>query len=312
LASSAPALPTGFAVRPATLEDLGAIDELYVASERALGIRPERRSTYLRWRWSQPYVDLGRDTRVAFAGGAPAAFGMAFVEEEAPAVLNCMGRVHPDHVDRGLGAWLLGVFEHTARSRGSVTTIRLGIEEADARGHELVTAAGYRRVRSSFDMGVELDGGTAPAPPAPGVSVRAYEPGEERLLWRLEVEAFRDHWDHERDQTFEAFHADWFGDPVGPPRIFVGELGGRPVGVLAWILDHGEPYVFSVAVVRDARRRGVASALLGAAIAAATEEGFREMTLSVDAESPTGAVGLYEKAGMRVLRTLAVYDKDVA
>lgn len=311
MASSVPEPPSGYVARPATLDDLGSIDELYVASEQTLGIRPERRSTYLRWRWSQPYVELERDTRVVLAGDDLVAFGMAFVEDDAPTVLASMGRVHPGHLGRGLGALLLEGFDRASRAVASVATIRTWIPEEDVRGHDLVSAAGYRRVRSSFDMGVELHDVVASPPPSPGVAVRPFEPGEERLAWRIEVEAFRDHWDHEQDQSFEAFRADWFEDPSAPPRVLVGELDGRPVGVLAWILDHGVPYVFSVAVVREARRRGVATALLREAITTAAAEGFREMTLSVDAESPTGAVGVYEGVGMRVLRTLAIYDKEV-
>jgi ribosomal protein S18 acetylase RimI-like enzyme len=82
--------------------------------------------------------------------------------------------------------------------------------------------------------------------------------------------------------------------------------------VIAWTVDHGVPYVFSVAVIREARGRGIATALLRHAMATVAAEGYREMTLSVDAMNPTGAVRVYEKVGMSVYRSLAVYDRDLA
>jgi ribosomal protein S18 acetylase RimI-like enzyme len=47
-------------------------------------------------------------------------------------------------------------------------------------------------------------------------------------------------------------------------------------------------------------------------MAQAAADGFDEMTLSVDAESPTGAVRVYENVGMTVARETAIYDKDLA
>jgi ribosomal protein S18 acetylase RimI-like enzyme len=313
LASSDPALPAGYAARPASHGDLDAIDALYVASEEAMGIRPQRRSGYLSWRWSQPVVDLGVDTRVVLApDGSMAAFGMAFVEEDAPSVLGCMGRVDVAHLGRGLGAWLLSWFDARAAARRGVKTCRLGIEEPDAPGHVLAAAHGYERVRTSFEMGVALDPDLRPSDPPSGVTVRPFVPGEERDLWRVEVEAFRDHWDHEEDQPFESFMSDWFDDVVHPPRILVAEQDGQMVGVLGWIIEPDVPYVFTVAVLPHARRRGIATALLEHTKADAAAAGHTEMTLSVDATNPTGAVRAYEKVGMTVFRSLAVYHRDVA
>lgn len=304
-------MPAGYEARPATLDDLPAIDEVFVSSERVLGARPDPRSGYLRFRWSQPYVDVERDTRVLTHEQRPVAFAMAFVDESTPTVSRCMGRVHPDHVGRGLGSWLLGFLEGHAHGPGGVATCRAGVDDRDVAGHDLVAHRGYRRVRTSFDMGASLEAGRRAGAPPAGVTIRPFAAGEERTVWRLEVEAFRDHWDHEGEQSFEAFYGDWFDDPGSPPSIRIAELDGRPVGEVAWVVDHGVPYVFSVGVLREARGRGIATALLDRAMADAAAHGFGEMTLSVDAASPTGAVRVYEKVGMRVLRSTAIYDKDV-
>ena len=185
----------------------------------------------------------------------------------------------------------------------------MGVEEEDAAGHRLLAEHGYVRVRTSFDMGVPLRGGEAAPPDSPGIRVRPYAPGEERALWRIEIEAFRDHWDHVEDQSYAAFVADWFEDPDRPPRVLVGEVDGEPQGLIAWVVDHGVPYVYSVAVRREARGRGLATAMLEHTKAAAAAEGAAEVTLSVDATNPTGAVRVYEKVGMTVHRTVAAYEK---
>jgi ribosomal protein S18 acetylase RimI-like enzyme len=41
------------------------------------------------------------------------------------------------------------------------------------------------------------------------------------------------------------------------------------------------------------------------------ERGERRVGLGVDADSPTGATRLYERAGMRVVEETAVYRKDL-
>lgn len=312
MASSEESPPEGYTARPATREDLPAIDRLYLENERALGTRPEPRSGYLGWRWSQEFVDLDRDTRLLERDGALAGFAMVFVEPHAATLGSGMWRVHPDHAGRGLGTWILGYVDRRSRDHPGVTTIRLGVEEEDVAGHRLLAEHGYERVRTSYDMAVPLRGDETPPADPPGMRVRPYVPGEERTLWRVEVEAFRDHWDHVEDQSYESFVADWFEDPDRPPRVLVGEVDGEPQGVVAWVVDHGVPYVYSVAVRRAARGRGLATALMAHTKAIVAAEGAEELTLSVDATNPTGAVRVYEKVGMTVQRTVAAYEKAIA
>jgi ribosomal protein S18 acetylase RimI-like enzyme len=50
------------------------------------------------------------------------------------------------------------------------------------------------------------------------------------------------------------------------------------------------------------RRRGLGEALLRSAFDALHARGFRRAGLGVDAENATGAVALYERAGMHVVR----------
>jgi mycothiol synthase len=66
-----------------------------------------------------------------------------------------------------------------------------------------------------------------------------------------------------------------------------------------------------VATRRSARKRGIASALLSRALADARSAGFTAASLSVDADSPTGAFGLYQRAGFAIRTTSVTQVKDL-
>lgn len=313
MASSDLRLPPGFRTRPATRDDLPATDGLYRASELALGVLPEERSSYLRWRWSQPYVELARDTRVVHHGEDLVAFAMAHREEDdAVGPLIGMGRVAPSHLGRGLGSWILEWYGRTAADRAA-DAVRTGCPAEDEPAQSLFRAAGYDRVRTSFDMGVDLTGSEEPGQPLAGVTLRPFRPGrDEQVLWQTATEAFRDHWDHEGDQSFESFMAEWFGDPNDPAEVVLAEADGRVVGEVGWVRVPAGAYVHSVAVLAAYRRRGIGGALLHAAIVDAAAETLPHIYLSVDGANPTGAVGVYQRAGMSVLRTVHLFDKELA
>ena len=67
----------------------------------------------------------------------------------------------------------------------------------------------------------------------------------------------------------------------------------------------GEPglgWVGILGVRSPWRRRGLGDALLRASFAALYERGLRRVGLGVDTENVTGALRLYERAGMRAVR----------
>jgi ribosomal protein S18 acetylase RimI-like enzyme len=68
-------------------------------------------------------------------------------------------------------------------------------------------------------------------------------------------------------------------------------------------------YIPQVRTRRAGRRRGIASGLLTTALCAAKADRFDTATLDVDADSPTGAVGLYERLGFVVKDTKIAHRK---
>ena len=68
-------------------------------------------------------------------------------------------------------------------------------------------------------------------------------------------------------------------------------------------------WVGSLAVRRPWRRRGLGEALLRDAFLRFAERGKRSAGLGVDAENTTGAVALYERVGMHVVRRSDTWER---
>lgn len=67
----------------------------------------------------------------------------------------------------------------------------------------------------------------------------------------------------------------------------------------------------TLGIRRPWRRQGLGLALLHHAYGECWRRGVRVVRLSVDAESPTGAPRLYERAGFRMEKQFARYMKRV-
>jgi ribosomal protein S18 acetylase RimI-like enzyme len=70
-------------------------------------------------------------------------------------------------------------------------------------------------------------------------------------------------------------------------------------------------YVSYIGVLSAARGRGVAKGLLSTVIADAAERGRDRVTLEVDADSPTGADGLYLGMGWKTSYVTESWHRDV-
>jgi len=94
-----------------------------------------------------------------------------------------------------------------------------------------------------------------------------------------------------------------------------GEMvpGGALVSTLVPADEEGVPgsYVDYIGVHRRARGRGVAKALLLTVIADAAERGRNRVGLEVDADSQTGADGLYRSMGWETAYVTQSWHKDL-
>jgi ribosomal protein S18 acetylase RimI-like enzyme len=149
----------------------------------------------------------------------------------------------------------------------------------------------------------------AEATPLP-VRIEGYEPALAERVRAAHNEAFADHWSSE-PLTPELWTRDFVGDPYFRGDLsFVafdgGEVAGYTVNYVAeadWeAAGIREGWVGQLGVRRPWRKRGLATALLVRSMRAFRDAGLDAASLGVDAENPTGALGVYERIGFRPFR----------
>jgi GNAT superfamily N-acetyltransferase len=234
------------------------------------------------------------------------------------------GRVHPDYQNQGIGNYLMEWAEARARQslgkappEARVSVLTTTIHENQA-AHELFQTRGYKPTRCFYRMMIEMEPDVPPPDPVwpEGIAVRPYRLGiEDRAVYQTIQEAFKDHWGVVEGETFE----EWFHwieedekfDPsvchlavTGNDQI-VGALLARP----EWEGDASVAWIDELGVLRPWRRKGIALALLRHSFGAFHHRGHYKIGLGVDVESLTGALQLYEMAGMRVFQQRDAYEK---
>jgi mycothiol synthase len=172
---------------------------------------------------------------------------------------------------------------------------------------------GWRPVRHTFQMQIDLDGYLSEPAWPEGIGVRTFRPGEEQRVYEANNAAFA------QDFYFEPKpFDDWRTVHIDAPRFdpalwWLAEHDGELVGFSrnAWHFS-GDPsfgWIESLGVLPAWRRRGLATALLRHSFRDFRGRGATRVGLGVDAENATGAVALYERVGMRIHRRSDTYEK---
>lgn len=275
---------------------------------------------WMRGRWTAPGVDRDRDFAVVESPSGELC-GFLSVEAEPPfAEVFALGIVAPAFHGLGLGAAIVSETERRARrfvelaDLDARVLIHAGALADEPRVSALLSSRGYREVRRFELRRVDFAGEPAPPLDIEGLSVRGFRPEEARQLYEAHVEAFADHWG-EGTETYEDFrhhHLDapdydaglWFGAWDG--NQLAGYVGGQEKSRE----DPSRGYIALLGVRRPYRRRGLGEALLLQAFGALYRHGQRGAELHVDADSLTGATGLYAKVGMTAHPRFATWEKD--
>ncbi len=204
------------------------------------------------------------------------------------------------------------------RARGlRETLLDSGAYSDDARQQTWLSTAGYERTRTWLQMSRSVVEGDASDLPAPreGVMVRTVDRYDDGLpvaqdlqdIHRVLEESFQDHFSSYRE-SFPEFVMRLREDPGHRwdhwwLATVETDDGVLPAGALVSTVlraDSGGAegsYVDYIGVHRRARGRGVAKALLHSVIGDAARRGRNRVGLEVDADSPTGADGLYTAMG---------------
>jgi mycothiol synthase len=307
-------LPEGYTARPPDLADAPAVAALIAACEVATtgGTKMSEEELVNDWRG----IDLADEAIVVVASGGRIV-ASADVLNRSYLHVSVYGYVHPDERGRGLGRWLVDWGERWTRDRmerapaDARVVVQHYINGKNEAARRLLDGCGYAPVRGVYTMAIELsDPPSAPAWPE-GLCVRALVLGQdERNAHEAHEDAFRDVWGRPRS-TFERFTAITRQEDFDPTLWFLVEDGAELAGVCFSKLIAGRGWIDVVGVRRPWRRRGLGLAMLRHAFGELYRRGAREIGLSVDAESITGAPRLYTRAGMHMDQQFIIYRKEL-
>jgi mycothiol synthase len=270
---------------------------------------------------SSRVANFHSDSRLTFTpDGTMVAAGLVATPPPGGLRVELFGGVHPGWRGRGIGRALLGWQCQRAGQIQRVTApgirwhaaIRVSAGEPTAR--RLLARLGFTPVRYFCEMLASTCApGNATLPPGLRSLPPEAEAGHGRPLYEAYMEAFAGNWGHQRREfdrwlsttlRSEDFRPDlsrlaYDGDEIAafilsyrdndPDRIHVGEVGTR----LPW------------------RGKGVAGALLAEVIRACARAGYPYVCLVVDTDNPTGAMGVYERAGFRREHVLAAHWRPI-
>jgi mycothiol synthase len=319
-------LPDGYTMRGATLDDLPeAVDMFNACSRQLIGTAEVTLEGYRR-EWEIPRLNLPEDVKIVVApDGSIAGCQEVWDLYDPHTRINTWGRVHPDHRGRGIATSLLRWAEERARQAffrapaGARVTMTSWINSLDTAAHDVMLHAGYSMIRHSYRMRIDF----TEAPPAPvwpeDITLREFDPDRdlEAVAWTVR-EAFRDHWgyiEHPFEQDLQALRHTVSNVRFDPSLWFLALRGKAVVGVsLCALRTEDDPdmgWVDDLAVVRPYRKQGLGLALLHHSFGELYKRGRRKVGLGVDAFNLTGALRLYEKAGMRVCRKFNTYEKEL-
>ena len=311
----------GLTFRPLAMADLAAVNSVIAASFAVDSPLWHSSTEELEQLFSTEGVDLARDGIVGVdADGHVLACGVSVpVPSRATLVLVILeGSVHPDVRGRGIGRAVLAWQLDRGRQQLAASGVDLpGILEhtdlAGAPSLALAARAGLEPLRYWIEMERPLrESVEVPELPA-GYELFVPTPADIDDLLVAKNDSFRDHWGSQ-----PMLSSDWRRFLEGSSSRLdlsaaVRDDSGR---IAAFALVNVDPdgfaargypfgYVHWVGTVRDHRGRGLAPVVLGTALAAIAADGLDAAVLDVDAENPSGALGLYERLGFE-RRTTAV------
>lgn len=278
------------------------------------------------WYANASGYDPLRDCLIAQVGDAVVGYGKVHWVDDTDGGRNyaSWGAVHPNWRRRGLGRAILRANHRRLREIAATHDLASDVQrrfeswaaETQVGALALLESEGMTVARYFFEMLRPNLDDVAEFPLPEGIEVRAMRPEHYRQVWAADIEAFSDHWGgmDSSEQTFRRFFSGpsfepdlwrvaWEGDQVAGSvanvvmREFNAATGARR-GLLA-----------GVSVRRPWRGRGLARALVSQSLVALRERGMAEAVLGVDADNPTGALGVYEANGFAVSHRERSYRK---
>ena len=263
---------------------------------------------------SDPKLNAALDTVGLWMDCAMVGYGVVSWRKNLVDVdrLNTDAAIGPAGRRRGLGRVLMTWMIDRARELHEEhhpdvadAELNAGAISTNVGADALFTSLGFEECRYSFEMKRSFETPVPVVDVPDGLRLVAFDPQYDEALRLAHNEVFLDHWGStpKDEETWKV----WFTGS----RAFRGNLSflvldGEQIVSYANGFEYEadtavtgirEIYVGQVGTVRSHRGRGLAAVALAALMREAERTGFKRASLGVDAENPTGALGLYERLG---------------
>jgi mycothiol synthase len=303
------ALPLGYKIRPATLNDLDAVIDVRTSHEIAdWGESP----LDLRGMWQG--VDLDAQTRVVETQGKVIAYGQVY-SAGSPSPLLYVA-VPPEHRGKGMASSLLPLLEASALMamssvpKGKTRSFAAQISARNGMAQRVLQKHGYQFIRAYDVLETTLD----EEPPSPqnvmGIEIRRFLPGkDDQAVYEADEEAYADEWG-KSPRTFKQWARRMkLDDSFDGSLWFVAWDENQVAGTAMGEVERGKGRIHHLSVRRPWRNRGLGNALLDHITRAFYRRGLKDLIVNVDATSLTNANRLFERSGFRVINEYMNYRK---
>jgi mycothiol synthase len=309
------ALPDGYTLRHLSSDELPAAQLVLDAAESADGGEPRRHEMDIAVMAATTMLDLERSVWVVVApDGSFAGCGLLWQPLEGDTEFVADHYVHPAHREGVADDALIDAIERrVADLHGempSMNRLVLFCENSNARRSTSLRQRGYEHVRDFHSMRIDLASGRPHARWPAGIEVRPIRPGvDDRAAHAASEDAFAEHYlfgptpfDDWRTCTLDRDDCD--------PLLWLLAWDGDQVSGQVWAVARDEGAAADVGMVEDLsvrkpwRGRGLGLTLLDEVFRLLGDRGCASARLFVDVQNATGALRLYERAGMRVERRI--------
>jgi mycothiol synthase len=306
-------------LRALSHDDIPALARLLAAAEAVDRTSEHYNEADLVEEFANPDIEIGKDVVGAFDAAELVGYFSVYPRETDGTHhrFHVEGTVDPARRGRGIGTLLVDAMiaraDEVHRERHPEMPARLGLSgiSTNTSQAELLENHGFVPERWSFAMRATLGAVDAPPQPPEGLALHRYDDSFAEAMHAAHNEAFLDHPNF--TPWTEVMWKQWVTESRSfrPELSFVVVEPAAPERVVAYVQSaefdahfeatgRREAYVGKVGTLRGFRGRGLAGTLLRHALAAYQAAGYDEAALDVDSENPTGALGVYERAGFAV------------
>ncbi|MGW0830623.1 GNAT family N-acetyltransferase [Streptomyces prunicolor] len=295
--------PPGLTVRPVTPDDATAVCALLNEIDLLEIGRADTELAEIQADLKHPEVDLERDSWLLFEGARLIGYGLLW-DDSGGERIDIDHYIVPGRLPGALH--LFDLMETRAAQRAAANgapraVVHLHLTLAPTMDVDALRGRGWQPVRRYNVMARQLSSTADPLPPSPpGVTLRpCLEEPDRRRAHALLQEAMTEHFDFQY-RTYAQWLDDIDAERVDWSLIWIAHVDG--VGDVGMLRTHNDrasmAWIGNIAVLRQARGRGLGSHLLRYGFGHYAALGRDRIGLGVDTDNTSNALALYERHGM--------------